>query len=383
MGRTWTKLPDLRHAFEVDDEVAYFNTAAMSPMLHEVREAGERALARRSRPWTISDADWFGDGEALRAEVGRLLGSDAEHVALVPATSYGLASLARNLTARPGDRVVVPAREYPSNHHTWRRFARRTGAELVVAEPEPGEGWTSAIVRAIGDRAAVVSVPNVHWTNAELIDLAGVEKAARAAGAAFVIDASQSLGAMPLDVSALRPDAVVAVGYKWLLGPFSLAFLYLDARHHHGEPLEENWISRAGSDDFATLMEYRDEYLPGARRFDMGQRSSLHLVPMALAAVRRLREWTVPRVAATLAGRTAEIASRLAALGLPTLPAAARGPHFLGVDLPPGSAPRVATALASAGVITAARGSVLRVSPHLHTSTSDVDRLITTLSTTL
>jgi selenocysteine lyase/cysteine desulfurase len=376
-------LADQRPKFEVDDEVAFFNTANLSPLLSSVRAAGEAALDRRAKPWSISSADWFTDVEALRARFATLVNATPDDVALVPATSYGLAVLARNLTAEPGDRVLVLAEEFPSNYYTWRRFARRTGAELVVVERPAGASWTEAILEAIDERVAIASMPNVHWTNGALVDLDRVGEALRAVGSVFIVDASQSLGVIPLDVAALRPDAVVAVGYKWLLGPFSLSYLYVGERFQGGEPLEENWILRDGAEDFSSLVDYRDEYLPGARRFDVGQRTSFHLVPMALAALDQLLDWGVPRIAATLRARTDGIAAGAERLGLEAPPPDARGPHMLGLEFPREAAERVAAALAGSSVIASLRGSSLRVAPHLHNDDRDVERLLAALASAL
>ena len=341
-----------------------------------VRAAGEEALARRARPWTISAPDWFSDAEQLRSRFAQLIGGTADDVALVPATSYGLSVAARNLRAGPGDHVLVLDQEFPSSYYSWQRFARRTGAELLVVRREPGQSWTEAILDAIDERVAVASIPNVHWTNGAFVDLQRVSLALREAGSAFIIDASQSLGAIPLDVASLKPDAMVAVGYKWLLGPFSLGFLYLDPGLHDGEPLEENWISRAGAEDFTQLVDYHDEYLPGARRFDVGQRTNFQLTPMAMAAIQQLLDWTVPQIAATLQARTNAIARRAESLGLTVPPPSARAPHMLGLELPPAAARRTAVALEEARVITSMRGSSLRISPHLHNSQEDADRLL-------
>jgi selenocysteine lyase/cysteine desulfurase len=365
----------LRAKFAVEDEVSYFNTASLSPLLRSVRAAGQEALDRRARPWTISAPDWFTDVEALRSLIARLIGVTADDVSLIPATSYGLAIAARNLSAKPGDRILVLHEEFPSNYYTWERFAQRTGAELRVVERKPEQTWTEAVVDAIDERVAIGSVPNVHWTNGAFVDLHRVAPALREVGAAFVLDATQSLGAMPLDVAALRPDVVVAAGYKWLLGPMSLGYLYLDPALHDGEPLEENWILRAGSEDFGGLVGYRVGYLPGARRFDVGQRSNFQLTPMALAAIDQLVEWGVSRLSATLRVRTKEIAARAEALGLAVPAPADRSPHMLGLELPPEAAQRAAAALGEARVITGIRGTSLRISPHLHNNQEDVDRL--------
>jgi selenocysteine lyase/cysteine desulfurase len=373
----------LRADFEVPDEIAYFNTANMSPLLRRVREAGEEALGRRARPWTISPADWFTDVERLRELFASLIGADPDGVALVPATSYGLAIAARTVSADPDDEVVVLAGEYPSNYYTWQRFCERTGARLAVVERDEGQSWTEAVLPRIGERTRVVAVPNVHWTNGALLDLAAVSCAAREVGAALVIDGSQSLGAFPLDVRALQPDFVVGVGYKWLLGPLSVGYLYVAERHRQGEPLEENWVNRAGSDDFSGLVDYSDEYLPGARRFDVGQRTNFGLVPMAIAALEQVIEWSVPSITRRLGEITATIATRAGELGLSVPPADQRGPHMLGITLPADVARRVGASLEERGVITSIRGTSIRISPHLHVRPADIDRLVDGLAATL
>ena len=208
-----------RQAFDVPPEIAYFNTASLAPQLHAVREAGVAALERRARPWTIQADDWFADVERLRSLFAKLVGADAEGVALVPATSYGFAVAARNLKLRPGDRILVLAEEYPSGIYTWRVASRQAGAELLTVRRQD-QTWTEAVLAALDERVAVVSVPQVHWTDGALVDLRAVAARARQVGARLVIDGSQSIGAMPLDVKEIEPDFVITVGYKWLLGPF-------------------------------------------------------------------------------------------------------------------------------------------------------------------
>jgi selenocysteine lyase/cysteine desulfurase len=373
-----------RQAFNVPREVAYFNTANLAPQPRRVRAAGDAALEHRARPWSISAEDWFSDVERLRALFGRLIHApDAEGVALVPATSYGFAVAARNLRLRAGQRILVLAEEFPSGIHSWRAAARRTGAEIRTVAREHGQTWTDAVLAALDERIAVVSVPNVHWIDGALVDLDAVAARTHELGARLVIDGSQSVGVLPLDVRALRPDFVISVGYKWLLGPFGVGYLYVSEEHREGEPLEENWIVRAGSEDFASLEDYTDEYQPGARRFDVGERTKFELTPMAIAALEQLLEWDVSRVAATLGEMNETLARRTADLGLAPLPAPERGPHILGVRLPEAVRARVVPALQQANCFAAVRGASLRVSPHVHVTDEDMERLIGALEAAL
>jgi selenocysteine lyase/cysteine desulfurase len=373
-------IPAQREAFNVPEEIAYFNTASLAPQLRAVREAGEAALASRGQPWLISASDWFTDVERLRSLFAQLIGASADGVAIVPATSYGFAVAARTLPLKAGQRVLVLAEEYPSGIYTWRAASRRASAELLTVDREPGSSWTDAVLAALDERVAIVSVPNVHWTDGALLDLAAIAERTHELDAALVIDASQSVGAMPTDVGSIRPDFMVTVGYKWLLGPFSVGYLYVGERHREGEPLEENWINRTGSEDFAALVEYRDGYQPGARRFDSGQRTKFELVPMAIAALEQILAWQVPSIAATLKSITGRLAQRASALGLEVAPDHTRGPHMLGLRLPEPARARASAVLTQANCYAAFRGASLRISPHLHTTDQDVERLLNALA---
>lgn len=376
-------LGEQRAAFAVPPDVAYFNCASLSPHLHAVRDAGQAALLRRGQPWTIASSDWFAEVEAVRTLFGELVGADAEGVALVPATSYGFAVAARNLRLTERDRILVLAREYPSGVYTWRAAARSSGARLVTVEREAGQSWTEAVLGVLDERITVASVPNVHWTDGALVDLDAIGVRCREVGARLVVDGSQSVGVMPLDVARVQPDFVMCVGYKWLLGPFGAGYLYVAPHQRDGEPLEQNWIVRDGAQDFTRLIDYRDDYQPGARRFDAGARTKFELLPMSIAALRQIRAWQVPRIAAALAALTSRIAHRAAELGLDTIPPDQRGPHILGITLPPEALAAIPPALAAANCYLSVRGDSLRIAPHLHITDDDITRLIAALAQAL
>jgi len=374
MSAAATPLPSQRHLFDVPGDIAYFNCASIGPMLHAARAAGVEALARRARPWAIRERDWFTDSERRRELFARLIGGDADGVALVPAASYGLAVAAANLESRPGQQVLLIADDFPSSVYTWQRHCARSGAQLRTVTRLPGQDWTAAVLAGIDRDTAIVSAPNVHWTDGALLDLARIGAAARDVGACLVVDASQSIGALPLDLDAVRPDFLVAVGYKWLLSPFGCSYLYAAPQHREGVPLEENWLLRENSEDFSRLVDYREGYQAGARRYDMGQRSAFETTPAAIAALEQILDWGVPRIAATLAATTGSIERELGGLGL-TVTSRPRGPHLLGLALPPEARQRAAASLAEAGIHLSLRGNAMRIAPHLHTTPEDIGRL--------
>ncbi len=369
-----------RELFAIPREVAYFNCASLAPLMRRATEAGRRALERRAEPWRIAEADWFNEVERRRSLFAGLLNISPENVALTPSTSYGLAVAARNLSIGLGKRVLIIAEDYPSNVYTWRAFCKSRGCELFTIHPEPEQDWTSAILAAVDERTAMAAVPSVHWTDGSVIDLPIVARRLRAAGAKLVVDASQSLGAAPFDFAAVQPDFLVSVGYKWLLGPFGLGYLYVADDHLDGAPLEENWISRQGSSDFASLTKYADEYSSGARRFDVGQRTHFETTPVANAALEQITEWGIAAVSATLAKKTEAVEREVKALGFSPSARGVRAPHMLGLQLPADGLRSAAGLLAKERVFVGARGTKLRVSPHVYNDSHDIDQLIGALA---
>jgi selenocysteine lyase/cysteine desulfurase len=279
-----------------------------------------------------------------------------------------------------GDRIVVLEEQFPSNVYPWRAAAESVGAEVVTVARPPDHDWTAAILETIDERTAVVATANTHWTDGSRVDVAAVAAAAHAVGASYVIDATQSLGSLPLDVSAVEPDYVIAAGYKGLLGPYSLGYMWVAEAHRLGMPLEQNWIAREGSEDFAGLVDYKSDYQPGARRFDVGERSNFVLVPMATAALRQILAWGVPQIADYLAALTAAAETEAAAMGLQPIPAARRGPSMLGVRVPGGLPGDLAPRLAADDIYVSIRGDSIRIAPHVYNDQDDVDRLFRALA---
>src|ERR687894_890163 len=274
------KLGSKRDLFEIPEDIVYLNCAYMSPQLRPAREVGEKAVSRKSRPWEITPDDFFEEAEETRALFARLVGGDTDGVAIIPSVSYGISVAAANVPVREGQKIVILEDQFPSNVYPWRELAERSGARLVTLPRPEDLDWGRALLAEIDADTAVVAVPNCHWTDGSLVALASVGESAREAGAALVVDAIQSLGAYPFDVLEVRPDFLVAASYKWLLGPYGVGYMYVGEGDREGKPIEHNWINRRGSEDFSRLVEYRDGFQPGARRYDVGERSDFVLLPM-------------------------------------------------------------------------------------------------------
>jgi selenocysteine lyase/cysteine desulfurase len=376
-------IPCQRALFDMPREVAYLNCAYMSPLPRAAVAAGEAGLRRKARPWTLAPARFFDESDEARALFARLVGADAEGVALVPSASYGISVAARNLPLRPGARVVTLKDQFPSNVYPWRRAAAEAGAEVIAVDLAGSRDPTATVLTAIDPRCAVAALPNVLWTTGARLDLAAIGARCREAGAALVLDLTQSAGAMATDFAAIRPDFAVAAAYKWLLGPYSISFLWAAPHRREGLPLEETWLGRRGSEDFAALVDYQDAYAPGARRYDMGERSNFALLPAAIISLKLLLEWTPAAIEETLGAYTARLAERATALGLAPTPDVLRGAHYLSLALPDGAPGDVPARLAARGVHVTQRGRSLRVTPHLWCDEADADRFVAALGAAL
>ena len=374
-----------RGEFSLPSDVHYMNCAYMSPLPKVVEEVGMEALRSKRFPAGIGPDDFFMHSRVLRERFAPLIGAaDPDRVAIHPSASYGVATAARNIPVEAGQNIVLLHEQFPGNVYSWRRKADETGAEIrTVMPPEShprGQGWSERILEAIDPGTAVVSVPTVHWTDGTRVALAAIGERAREVGAAFVIDGTQSVGAVEIDVCEIRPDVLIAAGYKWLLGPYSIALAWFGERFDDGVPLEETWIARKGSEDFQGLVDYQDEYQPGAIRYDVGERSNFILVPMLSRALELLLEWTPAGISEYCAELTRPLIDRAVEVGFTVEDEAWRSPHIFGLYMPEGIDLRtLRDELQERKIHVSLRGQALRVSPHVYNGPEEVAALIEAL----
>jgi selenocysteine lyase/cysteine desulfurase len=239
------------------------------------------------------------------------------------------------------------------------------------------------VLESMNDRTAIVAVPHCHWTDGTRVDLQLVGQRARELGAALVVDGTQSVGALPLDMSRVQPDFLATASYKWLLGPYSHGFLWVAPQWRQGRPVEQNWIARSNAEDFAALVRYTDSYAAGARRFDVGEVSNFALLPAAIAALEQTLDWGVDEIQSALRTLTRRIAERARELGLEVPAESRRAGHLLGLRLGDRDPQRLAAALRASQVHVSVRGSSIRVSPHVYNDSDDIDRFLEVLEMTL
>ncbi len=376
-------MPNLscRALFDIPDDVAYFNTAYNAPLLRASRDALVCAAGAKLRPWERAPADFFADAETLRDVSAALFGTAAENFAIVPAASYGISTAARILEPRlqAGDHILVAAQEFPSNIFPWQRIAAERGAAIRTAGRPADGDWTRAVLAALDPSVRIAALSACHWTDGATFDLVAIGAACRANGTVLVLDVTQSLGAAPLDLAAVRPDFMVAAGYKWLLCPYGFSLLYVDPRWHGERPLEESWLARSNAQDFTRLADYCAEYRAGARRYDVGETCVTTVLPGAIAALRQIEQWGIAGIVARLGAITDRIAAAVAPLGYEILAPHFRSRHILGLSVA-GDPQDLIGLLRARNIHVSQRGDAIRIAPHLHVTDSDVDRLIEALA---
>jgi len=375
---------DYRAEFDIPRDICYLNAAYMTPQPRVVAEAAVRGTVTRAQPWGITPPDFFKEVEALRAAFARQVRCSPDNIAIVPSAGYGVSCAANNLPLDGGGVVLSMNDQFPSNYYAWRRKALASGSRFHVVTPEAGQSWADALlwaIQSLGDRIEIATLEGHHWATAELVNLETVIPALRDAGAKVVLDLTQTIGACPVDISALAPDFMVAAGYKWQFCPYGVSFLYVAEDYFDGFPIEEPWMSRDGAEDFSRLAEFTDRYQPGARRFDMGGKSSFSNITCGLAALNQLEEWGVATICETLATTNKRLAAILSVHGFEAPAPESRAPHFQGARLPATDPRKLAARLSENGVYASVRGDHLRVAPHLYTDEEDLARFEEALGT--
>ena len=371
-----------RGAFQLPRDAHYFNCAYMGPLPRVSERAGVEALTRKRLPTSIVAPDDFWDADKLRALFSQLVNvGDPNRIAVQPGVSYAVATAARNLQVEASQNIVLTHEQFPGNVYSWHRLATESGAELRVVKPPEAAGrgaaWNERLLEAIDASTAVVAVPQVHWTDGTLFDLVEVGRRCREVGAALVVDATQSVGAMPFDVEAVQPDVLTCATYKWLLGPYSLSLAYFGPRFDDGVPLEETWIARNNSEDFQNLVDYQVAYQEGAVRYDVSERANFFLLPIAAASLELLLEWKPERIQEYCAELTREMLVEAGELGYSVEREHWRSSHLFGLRMPEGvDLASLKQTLAERNVSASLRGSALRLAPNVYNDLDDVDALM-------
>ncbi len=367
--------------FTIADDVVYLNCAYTSPLMKKAHTAGKAALDMKQNPWMITPSLFFSSMEAVRQLFGELIGSNKDNIALIPAVSYGISIAAKNIPIAGYENIVVLEEQFPSNIYAWQRKAKETGCSIKTVKRLEDNNWTDAVLKKIDKKTAVAALPNCHWTDGTTLDLTIIGEKCRKNKTVLVIDGTQSLGAMAFDVNEVKPDFLVTTAHKWLLGPYGFGFCYIAPKwQDNGIPLEENWLNRKGSEDFSLLVDYQDQYQPGARRFDVGEASSFSLTPVVKVALKQILAWKVENISQSIKYLTGYIRKTAEENNFSVPLEQYNAPHMTGLLLADNISKDLGVKLAEKKIFVSIRGNNIRISPHLYNSKKDIDSFFNALN---
>lgn len=375
-----------KHLFQLAENTYFFNAAYMSPLLKSVEEAGIRGLLRKRNPMAISPSDFFAEAIFVKDKFGKLVNCPARQVAIIPSASYGLQVAISNLPITNGGVALIVADEFPSSFYTLKTWCKQNQKQLRIIAPssetiQKGASWNEQLLSAINSDTAVVMLSHVHWADGTLFDLATIGKKCKEVGAFLLVDGTQSVGALPIDVEAMQIDALVCAAYKWLLGPYASGLMYLSEFYNNGKPLEETWMNRVNATDFKSLTNYSDDYQPFAARYDMGESSNFVAVPMLNAALTQLLEWDVAAIQEYCKHINQPLVRFFEQNGFGIEQNEFRSNHIIGVTPPKHiSADDLVMVLKENQVAVSQRGNSIRISFHLFNDSSDVAFFVDVLS---
>ena len=357
--------------------LAYFDHAAVAPLPGPTQEAiiqwAQSAAAEGDTVWP----QWSRQVSELRSLSARLLSAQAEEIALIHNTTEGITLVAEGYPWKPGDNVVIPADEFPSNQYPWLNLADR-GVETRRIPVDRGQLDLDRLLAACDRRTRIVAVSWVSYASGWRNDLDRLAEAVHDRGSLLFVDAIQGLGVLPLDVRRTPVDFLAADGHKWLLGPEGAGVFF--TRREHLEllrPLGVGWNSVVHAHDFSRI---ELKLKPSAERYEGGSQNMVGLI-----GLRSSMDLLVRLGAAAISQRIFEITDlaceRLRQIG--AVLHSDRSPlHKSGIvalDLPGRDLTAVREECLRRGVVLSFRGGRLRISPHAYNNESDIERLIDAL----
>ena len=371
--------------FNLTGKKVYLNCAYMSPMLKKVEKAGIKGIHFQRKPDKIMPEDFFKNIEEIKGSFSKLINcKNPDRIAYVPAASYGLANVTNNIKIERGEGVVVVGDQFPSNVYPWMNLTKKYDGELKFVKKQTssksqGKKWNEDILSAIDKKTKVVSMGIVHWADGTLFDMKKIREKTRENNALLIIDGTQSIGSMPFDVDEIQPDALVCAGYKWLMGPYGSGLSYFGEFFDDGEPIEESWINRKGSEDFSNLINYQHEYAKFAKRYSVGQQSNFINVDMLNQGIKQINKWGVDKVYDYIKNISSKYFDMLDKSKVWYEEENYRAGHLFGLKAKK-NLKKILKKIREKNIYISLRGDIIRVSPSVYNTEKDILKLFECVS---
>ncbi len=364
--------------FTLDPSVIYLNHAAVSPWPNVAVEAVSSFARENGQTGALRYPDWMQQESALRASLARLINaSSIDDIALLKSTSEGLSVVAHGLDWQAGDNVVSIAQEFPSNRIVWQSL-ESSGVEVRLLDLEAESDPEQALMALCDKNTRLLAVSSVQYATGRRMRLSDLGQFCRQNHILFVVDAIQSLGALPFDLNETLADVVVADGHKWMLGPEGLALFYCRAElrerlqlHQYGwHMVETAWDFEASS--------WRPA--DSARRFECGSPNMLGAHAL-LASLELLQGIGIEQILSRIEVNTAACIEQIDSRGFELLTPRAQDQRagIVTFRVPDSDTHALQQELMKHKVVCAERGGGIRFSPHFHNTPEQIARAFETL----
>jgi len=377
------KLNLQKHLFSLPENSTYLNGAFMSPLLKSVEKIGVSAIHNKTNPAIITSEDFFEGQTILKKQFAQLIDApEYKNIAIIPAVSYGIATVAKNMNLHKGDEIILLKEQFPSNVYSWKQLEKETDCVIRIIATPPisenrGEIWNESILNSISSKTKVVAIPQVHWADGTFFDLVAIREKTKNVGAYLIIDGTQSVGASPFSIKEIQPDALICSGYKWLMGPYAIGVAYYSDELCKGTPLEDSWMNHAGSENFAQLANYNYNYQPKAGRFNVGEASNFILTPMLAEGIKQLIDWKPENIQEYCKTISEEAIKELKEIGCFIENEAFRKHHLFGIYLPKHlNIDTIKQRFNEQQISVSFRGNAIRVSPNVYNTQEDFKKLV-------
>jgi cysteine desulfurase/selenocysteine lyase len=373
---------------------AYLNYAAIAPATEPVSRAVRELLDDYARVGNAALSKWLARREALRAQLGVLVGASADHIALAVSATSALGDLALCLPWQPGDGVLVGEGEFPGNVSPWQNAAQLFSLDvqfLPKLRTRDDDEFLSALeARLRAKRVRLVALSAVQFQTGIRAPLEAVVRLCRAYGAELAVDAIQALGVVPLDVTALDIDYLAGGAHKWLMALEGAGFLYAKPNCiRRLVPRTANWLSHEEGIRF--LFEG-----PGMLRYDRPIKESIQFMEGSSAsgvgyaaleaALECILQLGVPAIFEHVTGYLDELEAGVIARGLRSLRPRdlARRSGILSFEPPAGlTAAGVIAALREREVYATMPDGLVRLAPHFPSSRDEIPLVLSALDMAL
>ena len=367
-----------RAEFPVTESYIYMNHAGVAPISSRVRDAMMGFVEDATVNGAVNVETWVETAEICRSVAAQLINADSTEIAFMKNTTQGILIAANGIDWREGDNVVTTAVEFPANVYPWWRLKERYGVETRMAPEREGRIHLDDIVAAIDKRTRVVTISHVEFASGYRNDIKTLGKICRERDIWFVVDAIQSLGAIEVDVKSSHVDILAADGHKWLLAPEGAAIFYCaDEKRERLINTNVGWASVVNPRDF---LNYDLTQKPDATRFEEGSYNSVGLYGLN-AAIELLLEVGISTIETHILQLTTGLIEGLESKGYRVITPKANSERagIVVFESDQYTPAELYELLHEQKIITAERGSGLRVSPHFYNTGSEITHLLEVL----